>query len=889
MKVSSVRLARTFAGFTAALLLGGGSVASAQQCPDGHLLPQPSTSGIQHIVFIVMENRSFDHLLGWRQPGPNPQQQTYEQRTANGTSQWSCSTYPLNATSAPADPHCQLIIGGQASTSFPNYTGTGNSGDPDHAIDNMSTYYNGGAMNGWLFKGFNASHYGIGYYLRDDAKLPELTKLATTYTVLDQYFAPMVAQSDPNRMYEHTATTDRHGNFPACDSGCTNGISSLHNIWDLLGTTGKYYYEQEDYLAMFWGNDASGHQKYPSHPYTEFITDVNNGNLAPVSVIDAFQFHPPQDITNSSPISSPTTGDSWLASVVEPVLARFGSSTVIVITFDEGGGFFDHVIPPHVHSVSGSDADSVGDGGIAPDADGKVPVGARLPTIVVSPFSPNTFSSFGGIYDHTSVLKMIEWRFLNGSTVPTSGNRPPGRDANGDMTNLACALTLNGAPPPGNVVVYASDIPQSAIHGNWFLASDPASPNTEKLATPVGNPPTTDNALAAPADYVDVTFTAAANVPYTLWLRVRALNNAKASDSLWVQFSDALLNGSGTAAYPWNTTSGLLVNLATDTTGNSDQAWGWVNGAYWLSQPATVTFATTGVHTLRIQPREYGVEFDQIVLSPSAYFNPSAECPTACTGAPGPVSNDQTIVPKPGSQPPATPGSPNPASAATNVSTSPTLTWSAAGATTYDVYFGTSNPPPSVTSGQTGTSYAPGTLTNATTYYWNVVAHNAAGTASGPIWSFTTSAAPSNLLVKPGFEEYAVPSLGAPGWVSDRTTPAKSETNQPHSGAQNGACWATDGTDCGMYQDVSAAVTGTYVYTVWAAADVAGGLVGANVNGSSVGSSNVNAQGFGVYQQYSVSFSAQAGDVIRVWMYSPAIAGNPGHYVVIDDASVAVQ
>jgi hypothetical protein len=65
--------------------------------------------------------------------------------------------------------------------------------------------------------------------------------------------------------------------------------------------------------------------------------------------------------------------------------------------------------------------------------------------------------------------------------------------------------------------------------------------------------------------------------------------------------------------------------------------WGWINGCYWLSQPATVTFATSGTHTLRIQVREAGVMFDQIVLSPSAYL----------TSAPGARTNDATIVSKP--------------------------------------------------------------------------------------------------------------------------------------------------------------------------------------------------------------------------------------------------
>jgi hypothetical protein len=204
-------------------------------------------------------------------------------------------------------------------------------------------------------------------------------------------------------------------------------------------------------------------------------------------------------------------------------------------------------------------------------------------------------------------------------------------------------------------VIYASDIPSANLHGSWSLTADTTAAGGTKAATTDLGVANTAAALAAPVDYVDVPFTAPAGVPYTLWLRVKALNNSKSNDSLFVQFSDALANSA--AAYPMNTTQALVVNLATDTTAASLSNWGWVDGAYWLAQPATLTFATSGAHTLRVQVREDGVQFDQIVLSPSQYFNASASCPTTCTGAPGPVSNDATIVPKPGSSttPPATP------------------------------------------------------------------------------------------------------------------------------------------------------------------------------------------------------------------------------------------
>jgi len=190
------------------------------------------------------------------------------------------------------------------------------------------------------------------------------------------------------------------------------------------------------------------------------------------------------------------------------------------------------------------------------------------------------------------------------------------------------------SPSPGNVVIYASDIPTGSLHGTWGFASDSKSPNGVKLATPNNGNSYTSAPLAFPSDYVDVAFNATAYVPYTIWLRLRALSNSKSNDSVWVQFSDA--KTAGGPAYLMNTTSGLIVNLATDNGNGSLFDWGWQNTVYSLSQQTTITFATTGTHTLRLQVREDGVQVDQIVLSPSTYLQM----------APGPTSNDSTIVPK---------------------------------------------------------------------------------------------------------------------------------------------------------------------------------------------------------------------------------------------------
>jgi hypothetical protein len=151
------------------------------------------------------------------------------------------------------------------------------------------------------------------------------------------------------------------------------------------------------------------------------------------------------------------------------------------------------------------------------------------------------------------------------------------------------------------------------------------------------------------------------------------------------------------------------------------------------------------------------------------------------------------------------------------------------------------------------------------------------------IFDHVTQVPAPNLLADGGFE------LGyLAEWRSDhpyRQTPAKVESFQPRSGAYNAACWTPADLDCGVYTEVQAFHSGTYTLTFYATADRAGGLVGANVNGTTAASAAVEPRGWRNYgDPYVQTFTAVAGDTIRVWMYSPATPG----YVVVDDVRLTV-
>ena len=143
-------------------------------------------------------------------------------------------------------------------------------------------------------------------------------------------------------------------------------------------------------------------------------------------------------------------------------------------------------------------------------------------------------------------------------------------------------------------------------------------------------------ALVAPQHYVDITFNAEAGKAYHLWIRMRAQNDYYGNDSIHVQFSDAV-DASGSPIYRIGSSgadnSAQVVLQETDN--GPISGWGWADQG-WNGLGSHIYFAASGPHTLRIQQREDGVMFDQIVLSPDTFL----------TAPPGQQNRDNTIVPK---------------------------------------------------------------------------------------------------------------------------------------------------------------------------------------------------------------------------------------------------
>ena len=209
-------------------------------------------------------------------------------------------------------------------------------------------------------------------------------------------------------------------------------------------------------------------------------------------------------------------------------------------------------------------------------------------------------------------------------------------------------VTGAAVPPAGSAgdIVLAGALAPTRV-GAWRTVSDVTAYGGSAIRHPDAGAAKIVTALAAPANYFEMTFSAVAGVPYHLWIHGKADNDYWANDSVFVQFSGSVTS-SGAGIYRIGTTSAADVNLE-ECSGCGVYGWMWQDNGYGkgVLGPA-IYFATTGQQTLRVQTREDGLSIDQIVLSPSTYLS---SAPTALLSATSPPAEP---APSPAPVPPAT-------------------------------------------------------------------------------------------------------------------------------------------------------------------------------------------------------------------------------------------
>jgi hypothetical protein len=253
--------------------------------------------------------------------------------------------------------------------------------------------------------------------------------------------------------------------------------------------------------------------------------------------------------------------------------------------------------------------------------------------------SPGALIYFAASGSHTVRIQQREDGAIVDQIVlspDTYVSTPPG----GRLDDTTILPNTDAPPPPpppppsstGTYVMWAAHVPLTQLHGAWQQLADATAAGGTALWNPDKGAAKIAPALANPASYFEVSFSANAATAYHVWVRMRAQNDSLSNDSVHIQFSDAT-DQSGAAFASIGTTSSAEFVLQNGPNGAPDHGWGWTDNGWGAIGP-NVFFATTGTHTLRVQQREDGAIIDEIIISPDAYLSTS----------PGTRQDDTTIL-----------------------------------------------------------------------------------------------------------------------------------------------------------------------------------------------------------------------------------------------------
>jgi phospholipase C len=401
--------------------------------------PLGKLSDIDHVIILIQENRSFDHYFG-----------TYSGveglGSASAKAVYEQEGYPAEGFEGKLLPF--HLAAGDKTQCYPDIT---HSWQPQHKA------WNNGAMDRFVkthmeVDGEEAGAATMGYYEQPD--IPFYRGLANTFTLCDQYFCSVLGPTDPNRLYSLSGTIDPDGNnggplLQTLEKGdprafgkftwetMPEALTAAGVSWKVYNDNGLAFEDNElEYFKNFQSNPALKKLAFDEEYPKQFKRDLSRGELPQVSWINlalAVTEHPGN--------GSAKTGEHEVAELLKMVMKhkKVWEKTAVFITWDENGGFFDHVAPPV--PPPGTPGEYLTAPDVTSDAggiQGPIGLGYRVPMMVASPFTR------GGLvaketFDHTSTLRFLETRF--GVEVPNLSEWR--RETTGDLTSA-----FNFAAPP---------------------------------------------------------------------------------------------------------------------------------------------------------------------------------------------------------------------------------------------------------------------------------------------------------------------------------------------------------------------------------------------------------------------------------------------------------
>jgi len=355
----------------------------------------PGDSGIDTVVVAMMENRSFDSYFGWLARDAHYVQQ--------GRSRYG-SKFAINGNSFqefPKDDGTQVHTARRVlSKDATPWRGCVHP-DPGHAWDEGRAQRDGG----FLAPASGNDEFALSYFEGPDLPFYEL--LARRFTVCDRWHASLLGPTYPNREYLLSAQSGGHkDNFLPLAQGGFTWPTIVDRLAAAHVPVAEYYTDLP--TVLLWGSRMNPHTRKIS----SFSADAAAGKLPPVTFVS------PAFVGGNRSDDHPHGDPRAAQKFVRDAFATFARSPqwkrgLFVLTYDEWGGFFDHVAPPILTDGRTSKIDE----------NNFAQAGFRVPTVLASPYARPGYVDHT-LYDHTSVLRFLEWRFL--------GAPPRGPGAAGD-------------------------------------------------------------------------------------------------------------------------------------------------------------------------------------------------------------------------------------------------------------------------------------------------------------------------------------------------------------------------------------------------------------------------------------------------------------------------
>ncbi|MFJ4166146.1 alkaline phosphatase family protein [Microbacterium sp. NPDC089698] len=432
---------------------GASTAATAAGTPRAYALPEGFSgdiTDIKHVVVLMQENRSFDHYYG-ALPGVRGFDDKQALRFQNGTDVFS---QPQGSS---------FVKPSRVTTVAGTTTGL------DHSYSGSTSAWAGGRYNNWIgAKGANTMHYVSG------EEIPWQYSLASAYTICDNWHCSVMGPTTPNRLYAWTGTSggvvdnggESNGNrtwqtYPEALQAAgvswriyvdnTNNGSSWvgdytdnpirgFNAFTTSGSSAQDLANRADATKNAAGTGLvwrAGSAPYASTGVVNNDSDANlNGVLK--DFIAACKPGAPYPLPQVSwivapyswsehPSANPEHGAHFSNRVIQTLQSNpeIWKSTLLIMTFDENDGYFDHVLPPFAEP------------GTPGEYNGSTPIGygARIPTILVSPWTRGGWVGTE-TFDHTSLIRFLEtWTTAIGTPAMSTTISAWRRGISGDLTS----------------------------------------------------------------------------------------------------------------------------------------------------------------------------------------------------------------------------------------------------------------------------------------------------------------------------------------------------------------------------------------------------------------------------------------------------------------------